>query len=499
MAKGEKLTYNPPTRVAGSAAGNAASNSGTAMGSSLTSLGAAPRIALLTGDEEVLPEVQASLASVFHTTLLGSRDELLALLAEAALEAVVVDVDTAGDAPESGPELLAELRQLQPDLLLVALTRSRSKLVRQRAEEAGTDELFVAPVDFGQVQAVLLQALDRRRKEIEARGLQEEALSRYTFGDLIGASEAMRLVYEAIGRVAQGNATVLIRGESGTGKELVARAIVANSPRAEKPFISVNCAALPETLIEAELFGHEKGSFTGAHEARAGHIEAAHTGTLFLDEIGTLGPAMQSKLLRAIEYHTVQRIGSKISKKIDFRLITATNEDLEEAVRAGRFREDLYYRINVVPILLPPLREREGDVALLVGHFLGLYCAANNIPAKRLEPDALAVLEDYSWPGNVRELENLVQRLVLMVPGPIITIKQLPQQILYTSTAKQEALLIPEKGISFDEEMSRIEIAYLEAALRRTNGKKVAAAKLLSLDPQRMKYLCRKYHLQAGE
>jgi len=500
IAKGEKFTYNPAQRRDGAQKWRSGFlHARTVMGSSLTSFGAASRIALLTGDEEVLPEVQGSLASVFHTTLLSSRDELLALLGEAALEAVVIDVDTAGDSPESGSELLAELRQLQPDLVLVALTRSRSKLIRQKAEEAGIDQFFVAPVDFGQVQAVLLQALERRRKEVEARLLQEEALSRYSFGELIGGSEAMRLAYDAVSRVAQGNATVLIRGESGTGKELVARAIVANSPRAEKPFISVNCAALPETLIEAELFGHEKGSFTGAHEARTGHIEAANGGTLFLDEIGTLGPGVQSKLLRAIEYHTVQRIGSKISKKIDFRLITATNEDLEEAVRAGRFREDLYYRINVVPILLPPLRDREGDVALLVDHFLRLYCSANNLPLKRLEPDALAVLEDYSWPGNVRELENLVQRLVLLVPGGAITISHLPQQILYTSTAKQESLLIPEKGISFDQEMARIEVAYLEAALRRTDGKKVAAAKLLRLDPQRMKYLCRKYHLQAGE
>jgi DNA-binding NtrC family response regulator len=469
------------------------------MGSSLTSLGAAPRIALLTGDEEVLPEVQGSFASVFHTTLLASREELLTLCSEAAIEAVVIDIDTAGDSPESGTELLAELRQMGPDLVLVALTRSRSKLVRQKALEAGTDEFFVAPVDFSQVQTVLQQALERRRQEVEARLLREEALSRYSFCELIGGSEAMRLVYDAVGRVAQGNATVLIRGESGTGKELVARAIVASGPRVEKPFVSVNCAALPETLIEAELFGHEKGSFTGAHEARAGHIEAAHGGTLFLDEIGTLGHGVQSKLLRAIEYHTVQRIGSKLSKKIDFRLITATNEDLEEAVKEGRFREDLYYRINVVPILLPPLREREGDVALLTDHFIRFYCGANNLPLKRLDPDALAMLEDYSWPGNVRELENLVQRLVLMAPATVITVNHLPQQIHYSSTTKQEALLIPEKGISFDEEMARIEVAYLEAALRRTGGKKMAAAELLGLDPQRMKYLCRKYNLQAGQ
>ena len=259
--------------------------------------------------------------------------------------------------------------------------------------------------------------------------------------------------------------------------------------------VSVKCAALLGRLIEAEQFGHEKGAFTDAHESRAGHIESANGGTLFLDEIGTLGLTLQSKLLRVLEQHVVQRIGSRSTKKIDFRLIAATNEDLEQAVRAGRFREDLYYRINVVPIVLPPLRERPGDVAILLDHFLRMYCAGNSLPLKRLDSDALEILEEYHWPGNVRELENLVLRLVIMGSSGVITAKHLPQQILYSSTAKQEALLIPEEGISFDEEMARIELAYLQAALRRTGGKKVAAAALLHINAKEMKYLCRKYGL----
>jgi transcriptional regulator with PAS, ATPase and Fis domain len=221
----------------------------------------------------------------------------------------------------------------------------------------------------------------------------------------------------------------------------------------------------------------------------------ADGGTLFLDEIGTLGLALQSKLLRVLEQHAVQRLGAKAPRKIDFRLITATNENLEQAVQAGRFREDLYYRINVVPIALPPLRERQGDIALLVDHFLRFYCAANSMPVKTIDTEALEVLEDYQWPGNVRELENLMQRLVLMVPGSNIVVKHLPQGILYTSSAKQESLLIPEEGLCFDDEMARIEVAYLQAALRRTGGKKTMAAALLRVDPQRMKYLCRKYGL----
>jgi len=305
----------------------------------------------------------------------------------------------------------------------------------------------------------------------------------------------MQRVYEAIQRVAQSSSTVMLCGESGTGKELAARAIVAVGPRAEKPFISVNCAALPENLIETELFGHEKGAFTDAHEARAGRIEQADKGTLFLDEIGTLPLNLQAKLLRVLEDRAVQRIGGKTSRKIDFRLITATNDDLEELARAGRFREDLYYRIHVIPILLPPLRERPGDIPLLVEHFVRVYCAADNVPLKSVDPEVIDILEEHSWPGNVRELENLIQRLVLMTSDPVISLKHLPSQLLYTSATQQEALLIPEGGIDFDQEMAKIEAAYLQAALRRTEGNKAAAAKLLHMDKQKMHYLCRKYRI----
>ncbi|HEU5451839.1 MAG TPA: sigma-54 dependent transcriptional regulator [Terriglobales bacterium] len=317
----------------------------------------------------------------------------------------------------------------------------------------------------------------------------------YSFHFLIGGSEPMRRVYQAIARLAASDTTVIIRGESGTGKELVARSIVAAGPRHDKPFISLNCAALPEPLIEAELFGHEKGAFTGAHTARPGQMEMAHGGTLFLDEIGTLGLELQSKFLRVLEDRVVTRLGGRTTKRVDFRLLTATNEDLEALVKAGRFREDLFYRIHVVPLMLPPLREREGDIALLANHFLRLVCATNNVPLKRIEPEAMDVLEAYTWKGNVRELENLIQRLVVMVEGPAITLSDLPEQILLASNTTQEALLIPEAGIDFDEEMARIEVAYLGAALRRSGGKKIAAARLLKIKPQKMKYLCRKYQI----
>jgi two-component system response regulator PilR (NtrC family) len=286
-----------------------------------------------------------------------------------------------------------------------------------------------------------------------------------------------------------------LRGESGVGKELVANAIMQSGSRSDRPFVCLNCSAIPESLIESELFGHEKGAFTGADTTKPGLIEAAHGGTLFLDEITTLDHSLQSKLLRVLQERVVQRIGSRTTKKIDLRLIAATNDDLEELVRQGRFREDLYYRINVVPIFVPPLRDRDGDLPLLIDHFLRVYCTANNKPLKQLEPEALGVLEDYSWPGNVRELENIAQRLVLMNDSPVIRAEHLPQQLLHSSTAGQEALLIPEGGVDFDAEIARIELAYLKAALRRTGGRKSAAAVLLRVDPQRMKYLCRKNKL----
>ena len=458
---------------------------------------AAARVAIMTTDDSVTQAAQESLASDFHITLLDAAEGLMALQTEVPLEAVILDLDAYEGAADPMLELVSQLRASDEDLVLIGLSQSLTKAWRRKLLGAGIAQCFVAPVDFGEVHGFLQSALEQRRREIDGRIVRQDALSRYSFGEIIGGSESMHRVYDALSRVAPGNTTVMIRGESGTGKELVARAIVTDSPRSEQAFVSVNCAALPETLIESELFGHEKGAFTGAHQARAGHIEMSHGGTLFLDEIGTLGLALQSKLLRVLEQHAVQRLGGQVPRKIDFRLITATNEDLEQAVQAGRFREDLYYRINVVPINLPPLREREGDIALLVDHFLRYYCAANSLPLKTIDLEALEVLEDYHWPGNVRELENLMQRLVLMVPGSNIAVKHLPQGILYVSSAKQESLLIPEEGISFDEEMARIEIAYLQAALRRTDGKKTAAAALLRIDGQKMKYLCRKYGLRS--
>jgi DNA-binding NtrC family response regulator len=452
-------------------------------------------IVIVTTDESVRPEAEACLAAEYDLRVLASWDELIMRVKKHPPDAVLLDIDVIGERPGEGVSALSELRSLVPDLLLMALTRSNRKGLRHKAMDATVDEYFVAPINFEEVRIVLGRALEKRWAEIEYRNRLSAKAEQESFAELVGASDGMRRVYEAITRVADSTSTVVIRGESGTGKELVARAIVSLGPRAAKPFVSINCAALPEHLVESELFGHEKGAFTDARTTRAGHIELAHTGTLFLDEIATLGLALQSKLLRVLEDRAVTRIGGHTAKKIDFRLITATNEDLEDIVRAGRFREDLYYRINVVPIALPPLRERAGDIPLLMDHFLRIYCVKNGIPLKRLDPEVMQILEEDTWPGNVRELENLVQRLVLMVDGPTIKMEHLPQRILYNSATSQESLLIPEEGVMFDEEIARIEVAYLEAALRRTGGSKMGAARLLHIDKQKMHYLCRKYRI----
>ena len=455
-------------------------------------------VAVITLDESIFPEIRRELGADFHVTLATTEKEIKEAVEDPDLHAILFDLDSVGEGAPDGIDVLKELRAVRDDIILMAMTQSRDRSIPLKASQAGADEFFLTPVNYSVLRIVLLRAIEKRSLELEGRRLLEQVESKAAFCSLIGGSAAMQKVYQAIQAVAGNNTSVVLRGESGTGKELIAEAIVQSGSRAEKPYICLNCSALPETLIESELFGYEKGAFTGADESRPGLIEAAHLGTLFLDEITTLNPNLQAKLLRALQTHTVQRLGGRAAKKIDFRLICATNEDLEEQVKLGRFREDLYYRINVIPIFVPPLRDRKGDLPLLLDHFLRIYCSSAKKPLKSVEPNVVEILEDYSWPGNVRELENIVQRLVVMNDAPVITAEQLPQTLLYSSTASQEAILIPEDGVDFDAEMQRIEIAYLNAALKRTGGKKTVAAALLGIDVQRMKYLCRKLLSEKG-
>jgi DNA-binding NtrC family response regulator len=453
-------------------------------------------LAVITDDAELFPEVRKHLGGEFRTSLAANGDEIKALLEKPDLHAILFNLDSIGDGPSDSLEVLEEIRKIRDDVVLAAFTRSNQGTIPLKASQAGADEFFRFPINYDELKIVLFRAIEKRALELEGRRLLQQAEHKSVFCGLLGISPAMQKVYQGIQSVASTGASVVLRGESGVGKELVAKAIVQCSDRAGQPFICVNCSALPESLMESELFGYEKGAFTGADAAKPGLIELAQGGTLFLDEITTLNLNLQSKLLRVLQERSVQRLGARVAKKIDFRLITATNEDLEDCVRKGRFREDLYFRINVVPIFVPPLRERESDVALLADHFLRIYCASAKKPLKTLGPEVLETLEAYVWPGNVRELENVMQRLAVMVAGQNITLEHLPQQLLQHSATAQEAILMPEGGVDYDAEMERIEVAYLNAALRRTGGKKSAAAALLQIDGQRMKYLCRKHKIQ---
>jgi DNA-binding NtrC family response regulator len=456
-------------------------------------------LAVITDDGEFYPEVRKHLGSEFRTNLTRNEDEIKKMLEEPELHAILFNLDCIGDRAADGLDVLEEMRRIRDDVVLAVFTRSVQRTIPLKASQAGADEFFLFPLNYEELKIVLTRAIEKRALELEGRRVILQAESKAAFCGLVGSSAAMQKVYQSVEAVAGTNASVVLRGESGVGKELVARAVVQCGNRADKPYICLNCSALPESLMESELFGYEKGAFTGADKAKPGLIELAQGGTLFLDEITTLNPGLQSKLLRVLQERSVQRLGGRSARKIDFRLIAATNEDLEDCVRKGRFREDLYFRINVVPIVVPPLREREGDITLLLDHFLRIYCASSKKPLKAVKPDVLEILEDYDWPGNVRELENVIQRLVVMVNSPVITLEHLPQQLLHSSATGQESILIPEEGVDFDEELKRIEMAYLNAALRRTGGKKSAAARHSGIDAQRMKYLCRKHHTEQRE
>lgn len=328
---------------------------------------------------------------------------------------------------------------------------------------------------------------ERQTLREENRHLREELRERYDFSNLIGTSRRMRQVYEQIARVAPTNTTVLIRGESGTGKEMITHAIHYNSLRAKFPFIKVNCAALPETLIEAELFGHEKGAFTGAMHRKKGRFELADGGTLFLDEIGDLSPSTQIKLLRVLQEREFERIGGTSTIKVNVRVLTATNRDLEQAMAEGKFREDLYYRLNVFTLFVPPLRERKEDVLLLSEHFLGKYASEHQKSIKRIATSAIDMLMAYHWPGNVRELENAIARAVLVCDGPVIHGHHLPPTL---QTAESSGTIT---RVSLQEAIETYEKDLIQDALKTTRGNRTKAAKLLDTTERIIGYKAKKY------
>lgn len=352
-----------------------------------------------------------------------------------------------------------------------------------QAMKEGAFDYITKPVNFEELKIVITKAREKQRLLLENVYLRKQLEERFQFKSIIGGSPAMQRVFERMQRIIKTDSTVLILGESGTGKELVARAIHHNGRRAGHPFVAVNCGAIPETLLESELFGHTRGAFTGAVRDKIGKFEAANQGTIFLDEIGTMPLQLQSKLLRVLQEQEVERVGSTKPVKLDVRVISATHVDLEEQVRIGSFREDLFYRLNVIPLQLPPLRERREDLLPLVSHFLDKFCHLMGRPLMNLTKPALDALERYRWPGNVRELENVVERLVALTELDAITPDDLPAEVNGTlHTAKGVCLDLTPQGIDMPAAIEELERKLITKALQMSGGVKARAAALLGLN-----------------
>jgi DNA-binding NtrC family response regulator len=447
-------------------------------------------------DAALRSRLAASLRSDFDIVEGKSYEDAFQLLQDAELDILLLDIEMPPAGLKDCLDLLKQLSESEIDALVITMSEESKKSLALKVLDSGAYDCFFKPVSTDVLRPYLHRSIDKLLLERENRLLRGEIQRKNAFGKMIGRTEVMQQLFHAIERVAKGAATVIVRGESGTGKELVARAIHHFSPRKNKPFVGVNCAALPETLIEAELFGYDKGAFTGATEAKEGQIELAQHGTLFLDEIATLAPPLQNKLLRVLEERELVRLGGKKPIKVDFRLVTATNDDLEQMVHDGTFREELYYRIHVVPLVLPALRERAADIPLLADYFLRAYCATNQVPLKRISREALETLKHYHWPGNVRELENVIQRLILMTDQDEITIQDLPLEIQPATGQNGRAQLrIPTSGFRLDDELEEHERRCLESALAQARRVKAEAAKILGVNRNRLDYLCRKHHL----
>jgi|Deesub1362A_J573_1020465.scaffolds.fasta_scaffold00356_5 two-component system response regulator PilR (NtrC family) len=396
-----------------------------------------------------------------------------------------------------GIELLKTIKETYPDTVVVIITAFGTAESAVEAMKLGAFDYIQKPFRMNDIRLVVNNALERQRltEEVSILKRQVEVPS---LENIIGQSPVMLELFSIIRKVASSDANVLITGESGTGKELVARAIHNLSVRKDSHFVAVNCAAIPEGLLESELFGHMKGAFTGASSNKKGLFEIADKGTIFLDEISEMPSGLQAKLLRVIEDRTIRRVGGVSDIKVDVRIISATNRDIRSAVAGGDFREDLYYRLNVLSIHVPPLRERREDIPLLANHFLGKFSANK----KRFTEEALELLKSYPWRGNVRELENIIERIALLCEDEIVDVKDLPEEIRYTKTAKYAQPLpspatgLPSEGIDFERVIEDMEKAYLIEALERANGVKTEAARLLNLSFRSFRHKLKKYGIE---
>jgi DNA-binding NtrC family response regulator len=419
-------------------------------------------------------------AAGFAAAQAPNATDALARLDGFAYDALVVDVQLPdGD----GLDLLDEALARYPDMRCVVTTGFGSIDHAVRALKRGAVDFLIKPFQLIQLVQILKTSLSERRLQTENAELKARLNDRFRFGSLIGGSQVMKRLFNTLELVSPMNSTVLIQGETGTGKELVARTIHHNSPRRDQPFVAFNAAAIPEGLAEAELFGHVKGAFTGAVNARVGRFELADKGTLFIDEVSSMTMALQAKLLRALQEREVDRVGSSKPLKINARVVAATNEDLLTRVREGTFREDLYYRLNVVRVILPPLRDRREDIAVLAQHFVQDSCASNGLSPKTLSQGALRLLMNYHWPGNIRHLQNAIEHAVTMSgASPEILAEALPDELMApTGLTAVHMPATPDEGINFTSTMSQVERELILRYLAKANGNKRQAARLLNL------------------
>jgi len=387
-----------------------------------------------------------------------------------------------------------EARRINPDMAVIIMTSFGTIETAVKAIKAGAYDYLPKPIDLDQLVVLIGRISERQNLLRENANLREQLIERYKFDGIASTSHAMEEVMNLVGRVAASNATVLLRGESGTGKELIAKAIHYHSPRASRPLIKVNCAALPETLLESELFGHEKGAFTGAASRRIGRFEGADTGTLFLDEIGDIPPSVQVKLLRVLQEKEFERLGGNETIKVDVRLVAATNRDLEKAMKDGSFREDLYYRLNVVTVVLPPLRDRKEDIPALMEHFIKKYGKENSKNIAGVTAETRDLLMRYSYPGNVRELENIIERAVVLAKGEIVTSADIPLHL--KTTESEEKICVAKRDDSLTETLDTVERGIIMDALKSAGGVQTRAAEKLGISERVLRYKLKKLKIK---
>jgi len=394
----------------------------------------------------------------------------------------------------SGIDLLHDLKAQDPSIAFIMITAHTSTKTAVEALKAGALDYIAKPFDIEELKIIVRKAVERKELEDENIHLRTALEERFTFANIIGKSPKMQEIFSIVQRIARTNSTVLISGDSGTGKELIARAIHYNSGRRGK-FVSINCGALPETLLESELFGHERGAFTGAIREKRGLFHEADRGTIFLDEIGETSTAMQIKLLRVLQDRVVRRVGSNVETPVEVRVIAATNRDLADSIQKGTFREDLFYRINVIPITLPPLRQRREDIPLLVDHFIDKFCTNLGVTKKRISADAMRAIEKYHWPGNVRELENVIERMIALETSEVLTTKSLPDHILLGGAMPDVTFDLPSEGLSLEDHLDSIMKIFMLKALERTGGVQTQAAELLHMTFRSFRYYAKKFDL----